>query len=66
MAKVFSIRNQFLAALALAPLVLFGCSSTEETSEPDPTSQSGGEEDCSVYTGAADIRECEIRNEMRN
>jgi hypothetical protein len=55
--------NQFLAALALLPLMLFGCSNSEESSDTSGQSDSG-DRDCSEFSGEADIKECEMWNEM--
>jgi hypothetical protein len=57
------LRDQYLTALALVPLMLFGCSSTEESTGDIPTG-SGGDRDCSQFINEADVRECEIWNEM--
>lgn len=51
--------------LAVGLLLMSGCSTTGETPDPaDPTY--GGGENCSQYPNLADIRKCEIRNDMRN
>ena len=56
------LRMQTLAALAIALMMLAGCSSTDEASQ---YSSSGSGEDCSRYTNDIDVAECERRNEMR-
>ena len=61
-----------LGAVAMLP----ACSSTEEAPPPPAgetesgdtggtTGGTGDLEDCSVYSNQVDIRECEVRNEMR-
>jgi hypothetical protein len=62
MMNMIVLREQTLAALAIALMVLAGCSSTDEGSR---YSSSGGGEDCSRYTNDIDIAECGTRNEMR-
>ena len=51
-----------LTLMAMALTLLPACSST---SESDDGSSNGGGEDCSMYTNEVDIKECEVRNEMR-
>ena len=62
--KRLNLRNQFVAVLASAVVMLFGCSSSEETEEPADTASesSGGERDCTQFTNEVDIKECELWN----
>jgi outer membrane murein-binding lipoprotein Lpp len=62
MMNMIVLRTQTLAALAIALMMLAGCSSTDEASR---YSSSGSGEDCSRYTNDIDVTECETRNEMR-
>jgi hypothetical protein len=63
--KNHKLRGQTLAALAFA-LLVFGCSSSGETSGTSTSDSSGtGPEDCTKYVNDIDIRECEVRNQMR-
>jgi hypothetical protein len=67
--KMPNFGKQFFAALALTlTLVMFSaCSSTEEAPPADTSGGSGGGscEDCGKYTGDVDIKECEVRNDMK-
>jgi hypothetical protein len=62
MMSMIELRKQTLAALAIALMMLAGCSFTGEGSR---YSSSGGGEDCSRYSNDIDNAECETRNEMR-
>ena len=66
--NIFELSRKSLIVMLLS-LMALACSSTEETpaaGTPPPTGETPSElEDCSVYTGQADITECEIRNQMR-
>jgi hypothetical protein len=63
--KLFNFGKLFVVSLAFALLMISGCSSSEE--EPPPSDGGGGGncEDCSKYSGDGDIKECEVRNDMR-
>jgi len=70
--NIFELSRKSLIVMLLSLMALVmlpACSSTEETpaaGTPPPTGETPSElEDCSVYTGQADITECEIRNQMR-
>jgi uncharacterized protein YcfL len=68
MMNMIVLRKQILAALAIALMMLVGCSSTDEVSRYSSSGSlgsSGGGEDCSRYANDIDISECEARNEMR-
>ena len=62
--KLLSLRNQFVAALTLALVMLFGCSSTEEAPPSDSSDSSGGGVDCSTYPTETMQQECELAKEM--
>jgi len=65
--NIFELSRKSLIVMLLS-LMALACSSTEETPAADtsPTGETPSElEDCSVYTGQADITECEVRNQMR-
>jgi hypothetical protein len=61
--KAFTLRNQIFASLALTLVMLFGCSSSEESSDTSG-SDSSGNRNCSELSGEADIKECEMWNDM--
>ena len=70
--NLFELSRKSLIVMLLsfmALVMLPACSSTEETppaETPTPTGETPPElEDCTVYTGQADITECEVRNQMR-
>jgi outer membrane murein-binding lipoprotein Lpp len=65
MMNMIVLRKQTLAALAIALMMLAGCSSTDEASRYSSSGSSGGGEDCSRYSNDIDNAECETRNEMR-
>ena len=58
--KISNIRNLFLISLALPLVMLFGCSSSEETPPPDD----GNGVDCSTYPTEAMQNECELAQGM--
>jgi len=58
-------RNNSLAVLLLSFMALAMLPACSSDSEEAPPPDTGGLEDCTVYTGQVDRRECEIRNEMR-
>ena len=70
-ATIILVAFLFTVLLGFAAVMMLpACSSTEEA--PPPAESSGGStgdtgdlEDCSVYTNQVDIRECEVRNSMR-
>ena len=56
------LRFQFFAVLAL---VLFGCSSSEESTDTADTSgDSSGDKDCAQFNNPVDVKECEVWNDM--
>ena len=60
--KISNMRNLFLISLALPLVMLFGCSSSEETPPPDDTGNGGV--DCSTYPTEAMQQECELAQDM--
>ena len=60
--KISNIRNLFLVSLALPLVMLFGCSSSEESSGGSDTSggSSDGGHDCSMYPVESAREECEM------
>ena len=56
--KIFRLRNLFLASSALALVMLFGCSSSEEAADESGASQSCAEQCASEQEGRQD--ECLI------
>jgi hypothetical protein len=63
--KIFR-RNLLLASSALALVMLFGCSSTEESSgsSSDTSGETGQEVDCSTYPTDHQQAECEAGKEI--
>jgi hypothetical protein len=58
-------RNLLLASSALALVMLFGCSSSEESSDTSGES-SDGSSNCEQFDNAEAKAECERAEEMRN
>jgi ABC-type phosphate/phosphonate transport system substrate-binding protein len=58
-------RNLLLASSALALVMLFGCSSSEESSSSDTSSQSDSSSNCQFDNPEAQA-ECERAEEMMN
>jgi hypothetical protein len=69
--KAMKLRKQFLTVLAIVPLMLFGCSSSEESSssdtssESDTSSQSDSSSNCD-HDNAEVQAECERAEQMMN
>jgi hypothetical protein len=65
--KIFR-RNLLLASSALALVMLFGCSSSEESSESSDTSgeSSDSGHDCSMYPAESAREECEMLKDAAN
>jgi hypothetical protein len=64
--KVFKLGNLFLASLALALVMLSGCSSTEEPTPTDTSSQSGDNSACEGLDSPVAEEECRRAEEMMN
>jgi hypothetical protein len=63
--KIHKLRFQFFAALAFVPLMLFGCSSSEESTDTADTSgDSSGDKDCAQFDNPVDVKECEVWNDL--
>jgi hypothetical protein len=62
--KISNIRNLLLVSLALPLVMLFGCSSSEESSGSSGESSDGGH-DCSMYVGKAE-EECQALKDAAN
>jgi hypothetical protein len=69
--KIFNIRNLFLVSLALPLVMLFGCSSSEESTDSSGSSDTSGESsdgssNCEQYDNAEVQAECERAEQMRD
>jgi hypothetical protein len=64
MMKSIYLRSHLLAALALALMMVSGCSSTDEAAQPEDTS--GGGSNCEELNSPVAEEECRRAEEMRN
>jgi outer membrane murein-binding lipoprotein Lpp len=64
MMKSIYLRSLLLASLALALMMLAGCSSTDEAAQPEDTS--GGGSNCEELNSPVAEEECRRAEEMRN